>query len=140
MRIAIPYYEGLIFQHFGHAKQFKVYEIEQHQILMEMIVEPEGTGHQAVADFLRSIDVRAVICGNIGEGAMHALSDAGILFYGGVSGLADDAITALVGGALAYDPNIKCEHHHDHGHDCGGCDSCGGDCGDCGDCGGCEHF
>ena len=101
MRIAIPYYEGLIFQHFGHAKQFKVYEIEQHQILMEMIVEPEGTGHQAVADFLRSIDVRAVICGNIGEGAMHALSDAGILFYGGVSGLADDAITALVGGALA---------------------------------------
>ena len=138
MRIAIPYYEGLIFQHFGHAKQFKVYEIEQHQILMEMIVEPEGTGHQAVADFLRSIDVRAVICGNIGEGAMNALSDAGILFYGGVSGLADDAITALVGGALAYDPNIKCEHHHDH--DCGGCDSCGGDCGDCGDCGGFEHF
>ena len=138
MRIAIPYYEGLIFQHFGHAKQFKVYEIEQHQILMEMIVEPEGTGHQAVADFLRSIDVRAVICGNIGEGAMNALSDAGILFYGGVSGLADDAITALVGGALAYDPNIKCEHHHDH--DCGGCDSCGGDCGDCGDCGGCAHF
>ena len=138
MRIAIPYYEGLIFQHFGHAKQFKVYEIEQHQILMEMIVEPEGTGHQAVADFLRSIDVRAVICGNIGEGAMNALSDAGILFYGGVSGLADDAITALVGGALAYDPNIKCEHHHDH--DCGGCDSCGGDCGDGGDCGGFEHF
>ena len=138
MRIAIPYYEGLIFQHFGHAKQFKVYEIEQHQILMEMIVEPEGTGHQAVADFLHSIDVRAVICGNIGEGAMNALSDAGILFYGGVSGLADDAITALVGGALAYDPNIKCEHHHDH--DCGGCDSCGGDCGDCGDCGGCAHF
>ena len=138
MRIAIPYYEGLIFQHFGHAKQFKVYEIEQHQILMEMIVEPEGTGHQAVADFLRSIDVRAVICGNIGEGAMNALSDAGILFYGGVSGLADDAITALVGGALAYDPNIKCEHHHDH--DCGGCDSCGGDCGDYGDCGGCAHF
>ena len=97
MRIAIPYYQGLIFQHFGHAEQFKVYEIEQHQILMEMIVQPEGTGHQAVADFLRAIDVRVVICGNIGEGAMHALNDAGILFYGGVSGLADDAITALVG-------------------------------------------
>jgi hypothetical protein len=55
---------------------------------------------------------------------MHALQHAGILFYGGVSGSADDAITALVGGALAYDPNIKCEVHD---HDCG-------DCGDCGDC------
>ena len=138
MRIAIPYYQGLIFQHFGHAPQFKVYEIEAHQVLMEMVVESEGSGHAAVADFLRSMDVRVVICGNIGDGAMHALNDAGIVFYGGVSGLADDAITALLGGALAYDPNIKCEHHHDHG--CDDCGSCGGDCGECGDCGGCEHF
>ena len=124
MRIAIPYFEGMIFQHFGRAKQFKVYEIENHQVLMEMIVEPEAAGHEAVADFLRAIDVRAVICGNIGQEAMRALNGAGILFYGGVSGQADDAITALVGGALAYDPNIKCE-------EC--------DCDDCSDCAGCTH-
>ena len=133
MRIAIPFYDGLIFQHFGHARQFKIYEIENHQVLMEMIVEPEGSGHEAVAALLRSMDVRVVICGNIGEGAMQALNAAGIVFYGGVTGEADGAITALLGGALAYDPNIKCEHHD---HDCGGCDSCGGDCGECG---GCEH-
>ena len=56
MRIAIPYYEGLIFQHFGHAKQFKIYEIENHQVLMEAIVGPEddATGHDAVAEFLKS--------------------------------------------------------------------------------------
>ena len=137
MRIAVPYYEGLIFQHFGHAPQFKVYEIENHQVLMEMVVETQGSGHGAVAEFLRSMDVRVVICGNIGDGAMHALNDSGIVFYGGVSGLADDAITALLEGKLTYDPNIKCDHHHDHDHDCGGdCGSCGGDCSDCG---GCEH-
>ena len=131
MRIAIPFYEGLVFQHFGHAKKFKIYEIEAHQVLMEMIVEPEAQGHQAVADFLQSMDVRVVICGNIGEGAMRALQQASILFYGGVTGMADDAIADLVKGKLAYDPNIKCE-----AHDCGG--SCGGDCGDCGgDCGSC---
>ena len=133
MRIAIPFYQGLIFQHFGHARQFKIYEIEAHQILMEMIVEPEEGGHAAIADFLASMDVRVVICGNIGEGAMHALQDAGILFYGGVTGMADDAITALVSGALAYDPSIKCERHHDHGcGDCGSCGECGGDCPGCG--------
>ena len=124
MRIAIPYFESMIFQHFGRSKQFKVYEIENHQVLMEMIVEPEAVGHEAVADFLRAIDVRAVICGNIGQEAMRALNGAGILFYGGVSGQADDAITALVGGALAYDPNIRCE-------EC--------DCDDCSDCAGCTH-
>ena len=132
MRIAIPFYEEMIFQHFGHSKKFKIYEIENHQVLMECIIEPEAEGHDAVAELLRSMDVRAVICGSIGEGAMRALTEAGILFYGGVSGDADEAITALVKGALAYDPNIRCAEH-----DCGGdCASCGGDCGDCG----CEHI
>ena len=75
MRIALPFYEGLIFQHFGHSKQFKIYEIENHQVLMECIVAPEGSGHEAVAELLRSMDVRVVICGNIGEGAMEAVTD-----------------------------------------------------------------
>ena len=132
MRIAVPYYEGLIFQHFGQAKQFKIYEIENHQVLMEMIVEGEGTGHQAVSDFLKALDVRVVICGNIGGGAQRALDEAGILFYGGVTGEADAAITALVNGKLAYDPNIRCAEHHDCGGDCS---SCGSDCGGCAHCG-----
>ena len=131
MRIAIPFYEGLIFQHFGHAKHFKIYEIENHQVLMEFIAEAEATGHQAVAEMLQSLDIKAVICGNIGEDAMQALNDAGILFYGGVAGQADDAITDLVNGALAYDPDIRCTRHDDCG--CGGnCSSCAGDCGHCG--------
>lgn len=129
MRIAIPYYMGNIFQHFGHTPQFKVYEIENRQVLMEMVVEVEEKGHAAVAGLLRSMDVRVVICGNIGEGAMQALQEAGIVFYGGVVGDADEAITALIEGGLKYDPDIKCEAHS-HGH------GCGGDCGDCGDCGG----
>lgn len=137
MRIAIPYYEGLIFQHFGHAPQFKVYEIENRQILMEMVVESQGSGHTAVAQFLASMDVRVVICGNIGAHAMQALHDEGIVFYGGVAGSADDAIATLVSGSLAYDPDIKyVPHVHDHEHGCGDCASCGSDCSDCG---GCDH-
>ena len=128
MRIAIPFNKDIIFQHFGHAPQFKIYEVENHQVLMEMVVEVEQQGHDAVAALLRSMDVRVVICGNIGQSAMQALRQAGIIFYGGVTGDADEAITALIAGGLKYDPDIKCEAHEDH--------SCGGDCGDCGDCGG----
>jgi len=137
MRIAIPYYMGKIFQHFGHAPQFKVYEVENHQVLMEMVVEVEEKGHGAVAELLRSMDVRVVICGNIGEGAMRALQNAGIIFYGGVIGDADEAITALIQGGLKYDPNIKCTAH-EGGHGCAGdCADCGSDCG--GDCSTCGH-
>ena len=134
MRIAIPYYMGNIFQHFGHAPQFKIYEIENHQVLMEMIVEVEDKGHDSVTALLRSLDVRVVICGNIGEGAMQALQSAGIVFYGGVTGDADAAITALIHGGLKYDPNVKCTAHAE-GHacgDCGDCTDCGGDCAACG--------
>ena len=119
MRIAIPFFEDMIFQHFGHAKRFKIYEIENHQVLMEMIVEVEESGHAAVAELLKSLDVRAVVCGSIGEDAMRALNGAGILFYGGVTGHADDAITDLLNGALAYDPDIKCTEPD--GCDCGHC-------------------
>ena len=133
MRIAIPYYMDKIFQHFGHAPQFKVYEIEDHKILMELTVEVEEKGHEAVAALLRSMDVRVVICGNIGQGAMQALQDAGILFYAGVVGDADEAITALIQGGLKYDPNIKCTAHEGCGGDCSECGSdCGGDCSACG--------
>ena len=134
MRIAIPYYMGNIFQHFGHAPQFKVYELENRQVLMEMVVEVEEKGHDSVAELLRSMDVRAVICGSIGDGAMQALQSAGILFYGGVTGDADAAITALIEGGLKYDPDIKCAEH-ESGLSCA---ECGGDCGDCGgDCSAC---
>jgi len=133
MRIAIPYYMDKIFQHFGHAPQFKVYEVENHQVLMEMVVEVEQQGHDAVAALLRSMDVRVVICGNIGQGAMQALQDAGILFYAGVVGDADHAITALIQGGLKYDPNIQCTAHEGCGGDCSDCASdCGGDCAACG--------
>lgn len=130
MRIAIPYYMGNIFQHFGQAPQFKIYEIENRQVLMEMIIEIEDRDHDAVAELLRSMDVRVVICGNIGDGAMRALQSAGIVFYGGVAGEADAAITALIQGGLKYDLDIHCPDHACG--DCADCDACGGDCTACG--------
>ena len=43
----------------------------------------------------------------------------GIKLYGGVSGEADAAVNALLASALAYDPNVRCDHH-DHAHGEGG--------------------
>ena len=135
MRIAIPYYMGQVFQHFGHTPNFKIYEVENHQIMMEMVVEVETEGHTAVAELLRSMDVRVVLCGNIGDRAMQALADAGIMFYGGVTGNADDAIVALVQGGLKYDPDIKLSTPNSGYAGCGeDCGDCGGDCGSCGGC------
>ena len=63
--------------------------------------------------------VDTLICGGIGGGAQMALAEAGIKLYGGVSGEADAAVNALLASALAYDPNVRCDHH-DHAHGEGG--------------------
>ena len=79
------------------------------------------SGHGALAGFLKENGVGTLICGGIGGGARTALAEAGIQLYGGVTGSADDAVSALLKGELGYDPDVQCNHHdHEHGHSCGG--------------------
>ena len=121
MRIAVTYENGNIFQHFGHTEQFKLYDVEDGKIVNSQIVDTNGSGHGALAGFLKAADVDALICGGIGMGAQMALAEAGIKLYGGVQGNADEAAKALAEGDLNYDPDAKCDHHghHDGDHECG---------------------
>lgn len=121
MKIAVTYEDGMIFQHFGHTQQFKIYNVEDGQITNVEVVDTNGSGHGALAGFLTSHSIDALVCGGIGGGAQMALAQAGITLYGGVSGKADDAVIALLAGQLEYNPDVKCDHH-DHegeGHKCG---------------------
>lgn len=112
MKIAAAYENGQIFQHFGHSEQFKVYDVEQGKVTGFAVVDTQGSGHGALAGFLRELRVDTLICGGIGAGARTALAEAGIRVYGGVSGEADGAVDALLAGSLAYDPDAACSHHH----------------------------
>ena len=127
MRIAIPYENGQIFQHFGHTEQFKLYDVEDGRIVASQVVDTNGSGHGALAGFLHGGQVDALICGGIGMGARNALAEAGIRLYAGVQGSADAAAEALASDCLRYDPNAHCTHHdHGEGHDCGEAHDCGG--------------
>jgi len=120
MKIAVTYDNGQIFQHFGHCENFKIYEIRNNSVTSSAIINAYGSGHGALAGFLNSYDVDALICGGIGQGARTALSDAGIELYPGVSGDADSAVSAFISGTLSYDPDTVCKsHHHSAGHSCG---------------------
>lgn len=120
MRIAVTYDNGNIFQHFGHTEQFKFYDVTDGKIVNEHISDTNGNGHGALAGFLASNGVDALICGGIGGGAQTALAQAGIKLYGGVQGSADDAVKALILGSLGYNPNVHCSHHDHEGgsHSC----------------------
>ncbi len=127
MIIAVTYAGGLVFQHFGHTAQFKLYEITDGQVASTRVVDTNGSGHGALAGFLADLGVDTLICGGIGGGAQAALANAGIRLYGGVAGDADDAVYAYLAGGLGFDPAPRCSHHGE-GHSCGS-HSCGGHCG-----------
>ncbi len=121
MRIAVTYENGEIFQHFGHTEQFKLYDIENSQVVRSQIVDTNGQGHGALAGFLTEAGADVLICGGIGGGAQSALATAGIKLYGGVFGAADEAVEAYLAairhaaflcwhreGALSYETMRSC--------------------------------
>lgn len=136
MRIAVTYQAGTIFQHFGHTEQFKLYDVENGKIVNSQVVDTNGQGHGALSGFLVQANVDVLICGGIGGGAQTALREAGIQFFGGVSGQADEAVRAYLASDLGYDPDVHCDHHEQE-HSCGehacqedkhGCAGNGGNC------------
>ena len=129
MKIAVTYANELIFQHFGHTQQFKIYEVENGNIVSSEVVDTNGSGQGALAGVLVGLNVDALICGGIGGGARAALDQAGIQLYGGVWGDADTAVEDFLAGSLRYNPTIQCSHHdHGEGHNCGDHGCGGGHC------------
>ena len=53
MKIAVTYDNGQIFQHFGHSAQFKLYEVSGGMILNTAVVDTNGSGHGALAGFIK---------------------------------------------------------------------------------------
>lgn len=109
MKIAVPFEDGQVFQHFGRSAQFKFYEAEKGQLLRTEVIPTNGQGHGALAGFLVQHGADVVLCGGIGTGA------------------ADAAVADYLAGKLVFDPDIHCTHHdHDEGRSCGS--HCGGGC------------
>lgn len=134
--IAVTYENGQVFQHFGHSRQFKIYETDGTAVVSGRVVDTNGSGHSALAGFLKEQGVDTLICGGIGGGAKIALSQAGIQVYPGVSGDADRQVEALLKGTLLFNPDTLCSHHHGeedhtcsgHGHSCGNHSQGGSSC------------
>ena len=130
MKIAVTYDNGNIFQHFGKTENFKVYEVEDNQVVSSEVIGSNGTGHGALAGLLSEQGVDVLICGGIGGGAKMALAQKNIAVFGGVTGETRKVVEDYLAGTLVFNANAECaDHHHDH-ENCGEHDHhCGGHCG-----------
>lgn len=136
MKIAVTYENGNVFQHFGKTESFKVYEVEDNQVVSSEVISSGGVGHEALAGLLANQDVDVLICGGIGEGAQAALAEAGVELCSGAQGDVDEAVAAYLKGELVS-TGVNCDHHNGEEHSCGDHEeghSCGGGCGSCSGC------
>ena len=126
MKIAVTYDNGEIFQHFGHTETFKIYEVQDNNIVSTELFSANGSGHEALATLLEEKAIDVLICGGIGGGAEAALEMCGIELCAGASGNADEAVEAYLRGELT-NTGANCDHHeeeHDCEHDCSTCGGC----------------
>ena len=135
MKIAVTYDNGMVFQHFGHTEQFKIYDVADGAVTSTEVIGTDGSGHEALASFLKDRSVDVLICGGIGGGAEAALTEEGIEMCAGAAGSADEAVAAYLRGELV-NTGVNCDHH-DEKHACGGhedgeaCGGCAGGCHGC---------
>ena len=134
MKIEVPYSDGQVFQHFGKSEQFKIYDTIDDEIISSEIVDTSGSGHSALADFLKEKGAGVLICGGIGVGAVTALQNAGIQILGGAEGEADKCVEEFLGGRLHFGASgcascsSSCGHHHGDGDE----EECDGNISACG--------
>lgn len=122
MKIAVTFENDQVFGHFGHTKEFAIFEAEGKAIVSHSLLPVIGSGHGALAGLLKENKVDVLICGGIGQGAKDALAQDGIALVAGASGNVRIAAENYLAGNLKNDPTIHCSHHdHEHGegHNCG---------------------
>lgn len=120
--IAIPSDNNMVDAHFGHCQYYTIYtvgdddKIEKKQILPA----PAGCGCKSdIASILAGMGVKILLAGNMGEGAVNKLKEAGLIVYRGYAGLTEDVVKAYLDGDHGSD--IMCEGNHGDegsGHSC----------------------
>jgi len=117
MKIALPSRQNVIDDHFGHCEYFTVFTIDENgkQILeQEIIASPAGCGCKSdIAQTLAIIGVKVMIAGNMGEGAVQVLNNAGIEVLRGCTGDVTEVALSWLAGKLE-DSGDAC-HQHENG-------------------------
>lgn len=115
MKIALPSRQDQIDSHFGHCEYFTVFTVDNKEITDQTIVEsPAGCGCKSnIAKTLADMGVTLMLAGNMGDGAVQVLHNAGIEVVRGCSGNVKEIALAWLAGALK-DSGDSC-HEHEHG-------------------------
>lgn len=127
MKIAIPTKTDdngacVVDSHFGHCEFFTVLTLDDETkevIVEEHVAAPVGCGCKSdIAASMAAEGVTTLLAGNMGQGAVDKLAEAGIRTIRGLDGPVRDGLQAWLDGKIQDQPEICAHDHGDDGHGC----------------------
>lgn len=122
MKIAIPSKDNFVDDHFGHCQYYTIFTLgENNSIISKTILpSPEGCGCKTnIASILADMGVKVLLAGNMGEGAIGKLTEAGLSVYRGYKGQVEKVLESYLNGDHGTDITcLSAENHSDGSHTC----------------------
>lgn len=112
MIVAITYDNGLVFQHYGQTRQFKLYEIENNVVKSSKVIDCGQYSHHTLAILLENNNVNVLCCGGLGAHAVETLKEKNIQIFDNNSGDCDKVIDDFLNNKLTFSGGHTHECHH----------------------------
>lgn len=116
-KIAVPVQGENVSAHFGHAPNFKIFSVENNNIIDENILENPGHQPGLLPKLLNEAGADLVISSGMGQKAIAIFEKNNIEVVCGASGEARSAVINYLNGDLNISANACSHGEHDHAHD-----------------------
>lgn len=122
MKIAVPTKENnQIDAHFGHCEFYTVFTISENNEITDkqIIPSPQGCGCKSnIAYDLAKMNVKIMLAGGIGDGAINKLSSQHIQVIRNCKGDVNELVSDYLAGNLKDGGQSCSSHTHGEGHVC----------------------
>ncbi|HHU91425.1 MAG TPA: dinitrogenase iron-molybdenum cofactor [Clostridiaceae bacterium] len=113
-RIAVASENEIVTEHFGHCKNFNIFDVENNQIVRIKSIANPGHRPGFLPNYLNDMGVNVVISGGMGSGAIDIFNEKNIKVIVGARGDARKAAENFLNGTLKSTGSVCHEHkHHD---------------------------
>ncbi len=110
MKIAIPLAEGKLALHFGHAKEFAIFEVNGSETIDKQLHVPPPHEPGVLPQWLNGLGVNIIITGGMGGRALQLFIQNGIKVLTGAASMPpEEIVSQYISNTLQTGENA-CEH------------------------------
>lgn len=109
-KIAIPVNNGMLDGHFGHCKQFAIFELKDKEVVSESILDAPPHEPGLLPKFLAEKGVTDIIAGGMGQMAITLFHQNGVnVFVGAPQLAARNLVSGFINQTIQFKANY-CDH------------------------------